>query len=207
MLVAGSVPRLVALACLFRGSIQTGATPEIDGICHCHNCDFDPSRLAEAPAVDDRGSGLLALLQQLTRELSVVNAIGLPGLLERLHAMAVTLLSGKAKPRLCNSLACRFGYADLEIQQARMPAFELQSVVTTACGASLVPLASSTRPRCVRAAGQAGRSATPSVHQRDPDAATNRCGVVQTGCDSFGDLSIAGESSAQIRDGRVVQLH
>ncbi|MDR9384500.1 hypothetical protein RJD05_08975 [Ralstonia sp. 11b] len=178
---------------------------EIDGICHCHNCDFD-LRLAEAPAVDDRGSGLLALLQQLTRELSVVNAIGLPGLLERLHAMAVTLLSGKAKPRLCNSLACRFGYADLEIQQARMPAFELQSVVTR----------------------HAVLLWSLWLLQRDPDAYERPVKPVaplhhrfikeiltqpridaggQTGCDSFGDLSIAGESSAQIRDGRVVQLH
>ncbi|CAJ0713505.1 MULTISPECIES: TniQ family protein [Ralstonia] len=193
-------------ACLFVQRVDSNwCHAEIDGICHCHNCDFD-LRLAEAPAVDDRGSGLLALLQQLTRELSVVNAIGLPGLLERLHAMAVTLLSGKAKPRLCNSLACRFGYADLEIQQARMPAFELQSVVTR----------------------HAVLLWSLWLLQRDPDAYERPVKPVaplhhrfikeiltqpridaggQTGCDSFGDLSIAGESSAQIRDGRVVQLH
>ncbi|WP_240435095.1 MULTISPECIES: TniQ family protein [Ralstonia solanacearum species complex] len=117
-------------ACLFIQRVDADLRrTESDGLCHCHNCDYD-LRHADAPLVDDRGSGLLPQLQRLTHDLPVSRMPDLPDLLERLHAMAVTLLSCKVKPRLCDCLACRFGYPELEIELARKPALELQPVLT-----------------------------------------------------------------------------
>ncbi|CAJ0700979.1 TniQ family protein [Ralstonia sp. 22086] len=193
-------------ACLFVQRVDTNwCHAETDGICYCHNCDFD-LRLAEAPVVDDRGSGFLPTLQQLTRDLSVVNTVGPPGLLERLHAMAVTVLSGKAKPRLCNCLACRFGYSDLEIEQARKPALELQSVVTR----HAVLLWSLWLLQYDPDAHERPVKPVAPLHHRFIKGILTQPRLeagVQRRCDSLAELPMADGSSPQIRDGRVVQLH
>lgn len=193
-------------ACLFIQGVDTSLCHvESDGICYCHSCDYD-LRLAESAAIDDRGSGLLPQLQRLTHDLSVVSAPGLRDLLERLHAMVVTALSGKVKPRLCNCLACHFGYADLEIERAKKPELELQSVLTrhTVLLWSLWLL-----QHDLEAHGRLIKPIAPLHHQFIKDILMHY-GLEAAGqrrSDLSAELSIMRTSSPQIRDGRVVQLH
>jgi hypothetical protein len=107
----------------------------------------------------------------------------------------------KATPRLCNCLACRFGFSDLEIEQARKPALELQSVLTRhavllwslwllrhdpeAHERLVKPIAPLHHPFIKDILAQYGREATVQA-RRD---------------------SLVRGSSSQIRDGRVAQLH
>jgi hypothetical protein len=179
---------------------------EIDGICHCHNCDYD-LRLAEAPVIDDRGSGLFPELQQLTRELSVLNTVRQRDLLERLHAIAVTVLSCKVKPRLCNCLACSFGYSDLEIEQPRKPALELQPVLTRHAVLlwSLWLLQHDTE-----AQGVPVKPIAPLHHQFVKDILNQyrRDAGSPARLDSpVGAPADGRASSSKVRDGRVVELH
>lgn len=193
-------------ACLFIQRVDASLCHvETDGICHCPNCDYD-LRLAEAPVVDDRGSGLLPRLQQLMRDLSVVNAVGRRELLERLHAMAVTVLSCKVTPRLCNCLACRFGFSDLEIERARKPALELQSVLTRHAvllwSLWLLQHDPDAHERLVK-------PIAPLHHPFIKDILAQYRGeaTVQTRRDSLAEFSMVRGSSSRIRDGRVAQLH
>ena len=194
-------------ACLFIQRVDANwCHAEIDGICHCHNCDYD-LRLAEAPVIDDRGSGLFPELQQLTRELSVLNTVRQRDLLERLHAIAVTVLSCKVKPRLCNCLACSFGYSDLEIEQPRKPALELQPVLTRHAVLlwSLWLLQHDTE-----AQGVPVKPIAPLHHQFVKDILNQyrRDAGSPARLDSPVGASADGRaSSSKVRDGRVVELH
>ncbi len=175
---------------------------EIDGICHCHNCDFD-LRMAEAPDVDDRGSGLLSELQQLTRDLSSLGAAGPRDLLDRLHAMAVTMLSCKVKPRLCDCLACRFGYSDLEIVRTRKPALELQSVLARH---AVLLWSLWLLQHDPEAHAQPVKPTAPLHHHfvKDILAGYRREASLHARRDLPAELPIAMSSSPQIRDGCVV---
>lgn len=192
-------------ACLFIQRVDASLRhTESDGICHCHNCDYD-LRLAEAPLVDDRGTGLLPELQRLMDYLSTSQAMGLPDLIERLHAMAVTVLSCKVKPRLCDCLACRFGYPELEIELARKPALELQPVLTRHAALlwSLWLLQHDTEARAMPL-----KPIAPLHHQFIKGILAQyrrEAGFPRHG--SPVEAPVARNGSPQVRDGRVVELH
>jgi hypothetical protein len=194
-------------ACLFIQRVDTDLRrTESDGICHCHNCDCD-LRHADATRIDDRGSGLLPQLQRLTHNLQVSCMPYLPNLMERLHAMAVTLLSGKVKPRLCDCLACRFGYPELEIELARKPALELQPVLTRHAVLlwSLWLLQHDSEAHSIPP-----KPIAPLHHQFIKDILKQyRC---EAGLPTRRDSPVGASAemralSLQVRDGRVVELH
>ncbi|WP_247308961.1 TniQ family protein [Ralstonia pseudosolanacearum] len=193
-------------ACLFIHRVDVNLRrTEKDGICHCYNCDYD-LRLAQAKLVDDRGSGLLPQLQRLVQELPVSCTPDLPDLLGRLHAMAVTLLSRKAKPRLCDCLAYRFGCPELEIELAKKPALELQSVLTRHASLlwSLWLLEHDTEARTMPP-----KPLAPLHHRfiKDILVQYRRDAGFEVRRDSSVEPSQAWRGSTQVRDGRVVQLH
>lgn len=193
-------------ACLFIQRVDTNLCRVAnDGTCYCHNCDYD-LRHAESTAIDDRRSGLLPELQRLTNDLSDVSAPGLRDLLERLHAMVVTALSSKVKPPLCNCLACRFGYSDLEIERAKKPELELQSVLTRH---AVLLWSLWLLQHDLEAHALPVKPIAPLHHQFIKDILMQY--RLQAGFrirrDSPTDFSTARGSSPPIRDGRMVQLH